>query len=176
MANTYKKIATVTVGSGGTTSIQFTNIPNTYTDLVVMASLRHLETGGSAWATIKFTLNGATGSNSQRNLYGLGSSISSNTESTDPTFYLRDNNSTGYSTANTFANMMMYFPNYAGSNAKSFSADYVTENNATSALIGLVALLWNQTSAITSMNFEGYYSGDKFDQYSTVTLYGIKNS
>lgn len=72
MANTYKKIATVTVGSGGTTSIQFTNIPNTYTDLVVMASLRHLETGGSAWATIKFTLNGATGSNSQRNLYGLG--------------------------------------------------------------------------------------------------------
>lgn len=71
---------------------------------------------------------------------------------------------------------MMYFPNYAGSNAKSFSADYVTENNATSALIGLVALLWNQTSAITSMNFEGYYSGDKFDQYSTVTLYGIKNS
>ena len=35
MANTYVAIATVTVGSGGAASIDFTSIPATYTDLVV---------------------------------------------------------------------------------------------------------------------------------------------
>jgi len=33
MANTLKKIQTVTVGSGGAASIEFTSIPQTYTDL-----------------------------------------------------------------------------------------------------------------------------------------------
>jgi hypothetical protein len=40
MANTYEAIATVTVGSGGATDIEFTSIPGTYTDLLIKSSLR----------------------------------------------------------------------------------------------------------------------------------------
>jgi hypothetical protein len=35
MANTYEAIATVEVGSGGASTIDFTSIPSTYTDLVL---------------------------------------------------------------------------------------------------------------------------------------------
>ena len=37
---TMTKLATVTVGSGGSSTITFSNIPQNYTDLVVKASLR----------------------------------------------------------------------------------------------------------------------------------------
>ena len=40
MAYTYSKIASVTVGSGGSTSIEFLAIPQNYTDLVIKVSGR----------------------------------------------------------------------------------------------------------------------------------------
>jgi hypothetical protein len=38
MAATYKLIETVTVGSGGAANIEFTSIPQTYTDLKLVIS------------------------------------------------------------------------------------------------------------------------------------------
>ena len=40
MAVTHNLISTITVGSGGAASIDFTSIPQTYTDLLVKISLR----------------------------------------------------------------------------------------------------------------------------------------
>ena len=40
MADTYTLISSVTVGAGGASSIDFTSIPATYTDLLVKFSLR----------------------------------------------------------------------------------------------------------------------------------------
>ena len=40
MATTYTLISSVTVGSGGAASIEFTSIPSTYTDLVLKLSAR----------------------------------------------------------------------------------------------------------------------------------------
>ena len=40
MANTFVLLASTTVGSGGASSIDFTSIPATYTDLVVKVSGR----------------------------------------------------------------------------------------------------------------------------------------
>ena len=37
---TFTKIASATVGSGGASSIEFTSIPSTYTDLVIKLSMR----------------------------------------------------------------------------------------------------------------------------------------
>ena len=45
MASTYIPIATVTVGSGGATNIEFTSIPNTYTNLIILTSLRGTSNG-----------------------------------------------------------------------------------------------------------------------------------
>jgi hypothetical protein len=40
MANTYTLISSVTVGSGGAANIEFTSIPQTYTDLLYKISGR----------------------------------------------------------------------------------------------------------------------------------------
>jgi hypothetical protein len=47
------------------------------------------------------------------------------------------------------------------------------ENNATLSLMNLAAGLWSNTSAITSIKITAVGT---FEQYSTATLYGIKNS
>ena len=52
MAVTYKLIETVTVGSGGAASIEFSSIPQTYTDLKVVYSLR--STNSSVILDIQF--------------------------------------------------------------------------------------------------------------------------
>lgn len=172
MANTYIPIATVTVGSGGAANITFSSIPATYTDLKIVISARNSNAGNDA-TRVQLRFNGAsTDANlTFRRLYGNGSSAASDSGSTG---HVAWSNQSG-STANTFSNIEVYIPNYAGSNAKSFGADGGNENNQTQAYFGMFADLWNSTSAITSINIfsEG---GENWLQYSTATLYGIKNS
>jgi len=78
-------------------------------------------------------------------------------------------------TASTFSNGQIYIPNYAGSNNKSFSVDNVTERNATSIQMCLMAGRLANTSAITSISLVSQTSSNLV-QHSTATLYGIKNS
>ena len=170
MANTFVKIASVTVGSGGASSIDFTSIPSTYTDLVVLSSLRTTRNTGDA-ASISITFNGSTSSRTSRILYGNGSSVYSYTDTILEGGFADQN--TG-NTANTFSNHQYYIPNYAGSNNKSLSIDSAHENNATNAYALLNAALWSNSAAITSIKLEN--TGFNFVQYSTATLYGIKNS
>jgi len=166
MANTYTAIRTVTVGSGGAASMDFTNIPATYTDLQLLVSIRE-ETSATAVAFIKF--NNTTANRSERYLQGNGSTAVSGT-----TAVLQFIACQPTDTANTFGNASIYIPNYAGSNYKSVSSDSVSENNATGAFSRLVAGLWSDTSAINQITITTD-TGD-VAEYSTATLYGIKNS
>ena len=52
--------------------------------------------------------------------------------------------------------------------------DAVTENNGTAAIASFFATQWADTSAITSLSL--VFGTGNFAQYSTATLYGIKNS
>jgi len=165
MATTYKKIASVTVGSGGASSIDFSSVPSTYTDLVIKVSARDTTANGEFY--LRF--NSSTTNYSDRWLYGTGTAASSTTN-TKLDFFLA---SSGY-TANTFGNTEIYVPNYTSSNYKSVSGDSVQENNATASYTLLEAGLWSDTAAITSVNL--IPAGGTFAQYSTATLYGIKNS
>jgi len=170
MANTYTAIATVTVGSGGASTIEFTSIPGTYTDLLIKFSLR--TTGAGNYTNNRFTFNGSTSGYSSKLLYGDGSSAASaNNSVTDKIDYSAYSTEAG-ATASTFSNGEAYIPNYVGSNNKSISVDHVSENNATGAIAAMTAGLWSNTAAITSVTI----NGGSFVQYSTATLYGIKNS
>jgi hypothetical protein len=169
MPTTYKKIATVTVGSGGAADIQFTSIPGTYTDLKVVYSLR--SDRASAIDLVFVDLNGSATNKSHRELYGTGSIANSGNDTSLSLSYCAAANAT----ASTFGNGEGYFPNYASSNNKSFSGDNVSENNATTAYQAMQANLWSNTAAITSIKIYPVL-GTQFVQYSTATLYGIKNS
>ena len=169
MANTFELIASSTVGAGGASSIDFTSIPATYTDLLINFSGRSDRSAAGDWAYATF--NSSTASFTGITLEGDGSAVSSYN-----TFGRILGMATGdTATANTFGNSYAYIPNYAGSTNKSFSVDMVTENNASSAFDDLHAGLWSNTAAITSISLTPRV-GTKWLQYSTAYLYGIKNS
>jgi hypothetical protein len=160
-------IQTITVGAGGASSIDFTGIANTFTDLMVVVSARSTKTGQQdEYPTISF--NGSSANFSARYLYGNGSGAGSNTASVVYSMA----NAAG-ATANTFGNAVFYIPNYAGSTFKSIMADGVSENNATAGQQLLTAGLWSQTAAITSISLTSVY-GATWSQGSTASLYGVK--
>lgn len=170
MPDTFIKIATVTVGSGGAATMQFSSIPSTYTDLCVKVSAR--TDYASTNDNIKLSFNGSTSSFSARLLYGSGSAAGSSTISNNTDMVIVDG---ANATSSTFGNGELYIPNYAGGTNKSYSADSVAETNATATFMYLTAGLWSNTSAINSITMTPQ-GGSNFVQYTTATLYGISNS
>jgi hypothetical protein len=146
-------------------SIEFTSIPGDATDLVILASLRSARSDTDDPIVIE--LNGSAANFSGRELYGNGASVFTTTRT----------NFVGYIpavsfTSNTFGNLAMYFPNYAGSTNKSFSTDTVTENNGTTSYQEILASLWSNTAPITSMLFKSGTSNNLVAG-STISLYKI---
>jgi hypothetical protein len=176
---TYTLIASYTVGAGGASTIDFTSISSTYTDLLLKFSCR---TSGTVdnFENVKVQFNGSGGTAYfDRNLYGTGSGVNtasaSNSSQANTYFQYSD---AGGSTANTFSSGEMYIPNYASANNKSFSVDSVTENNSSatnSAISSIAAELWASSSAINRITLTPNVAG-VFAQNSTAYLYGIKNS
>lgn len=152
--------ASVTLGSGGT-------IPQTYKTLKVVISAR-LDTANTNAIEIRPNSDNTSGNYSQKYLEGNGASASS---SSLIKFAGEVNLSTA--TSSTFASSTTDIPNYAGSTAKPMSGDGVTENNGTTAYQDLLASLWNQTTAITSLYIAPGGVGN-FVSGSTFTLYGLK--
>ena len=165
----YNLIATTTVGSGGAASIVFSGIPQTFTDLMMVVSGRASRSAVADDMFINF--NGSTSNITNKFVYGNGASVASTSYSLHAGNLVCDT-----ATANTFANTNIYIPNYTSANYKSFSVDSVTENNSTTAYTDLVAGLWSVTDAVTSLTIYSGTSGSNFMQYSSASLYGIKNS
>jgi hypothetical protein len=165
MAN-YIPITTVTVGSGGATTIDFNNIPQTYTDLIVNYSTR--ANANTNYLTLKF--NGSSSGYSDKAIYGDGSTAGGTGNTGGAYTYGMNNNSTY--TASSFASGSFYISNYASSNSKVVSNDSVQETNATQAYAWLQASLWANSAPINSITLTSL-SGS-FVQYSTATLYGIR--
>jgi len=173
MANTYTLIASNTVGSGGASSVTFSSIAGTYTDLLLKTSARDVSAGSENWIYCVF--NSDSGTNyTNLILRGNGSTAASGKVTSGTSAYVGQTQGTA-TTSNTFTNSEVYIPNYAGSNQKSMSVDTIEENNATANYIALNAVLWTGTAAISSISLTSA-SGSNFAQYSTFYLYGIKNS
>jgi hypothetical protein len=164
MANTYKQIASVS-GTGSSATLQFSSIPATFTDLNLKLSLSGTSTG----EFFELRFNGV--STNLSGLYIQGNGLSTVNSSTYQPW--GGVNSTGQ-TANTFAFSDVYIPNYAGSTQKTLTIRTNRENNAATANQMLIAGLWANTSAITSI--EIFLPTGNFTALSTATLYGIKNS
>lgn len=166
-------IQTVTVGAGGAASIDFTNIPQTYTDLVVKLSVRTTRTGTDVDDEVRMQFNGSGGTAySTRMIEGDGSSTRSVSD-TSQAYFGRGVAPSDNATASTFSNCEYYIPNYTSSNNKSVSFDSTMENNATRSVMTLTAGLWANTAAITSIKVTAIGT---FDQYSTATLYGVTSA
>ena len=165
-------IESYTVPSGGVSSIIFDEIPDTFTDLLIVLSARSSRSAINDYVAMKF--NASTSNYSARLLIGNGSSASSGTDVSVSAPRIIADIPAATSTASTFGNLQIYIPNYRSGSAKSASVDAVTENNATTAFQELTAFLWSDTPAITAITLEALAGGtNNFLQYSSATLYGI---
>jgi hypothetical protein len=169
MPSTYTLISSNVLTSSAA-SVTFSAIPSTYTDLVLRTSMR-----GSATArSIKVTFNANASNYSDTTIRGSGSAASSTRDTSATYVTAYDSISRSDFTANTFGSLEIYVPSYLSAVAKPFSSFGVNENNATDANIAATACLWNNTSAITSIELAPI-AGD-FVSGSSFYLYGIKNS
>jgi hypothetical protein len=163
MPATYEPIATQTLGSAAS-SITFSSIPSTYTDLRVVLSA--ITTSGS---NINMQLNGDTSAlYSRTTLTGDGSSGSSVRASGDTRIYI------GYSYGSP-QRMMINVDvfSYAGSTFKTCLSSSSSDNNGT-GLVQYGVGLYRSTTAITSLSL--LTATNTFAVGTTATLYGIKNA
>jgi hypothetical protein len=168
MAFTFSKLASVTVGSGGSATISFANIPQNYKDLCLKFSARSNTNIAGDGDLYYLLFNGSSANFTKKYLYGSGTAAASLSTANNIYGWIDSSDAT----ASTFGNGEIYIPNYTGSSNKSFSTDSVTETNATAAYQALLASLWSNTTAINQITLTSY--AGNFVQYSTATLYGIR--
>jgi hypothetical protein len=157
---TYEPIATTTLGSTNST-ITFSTIPATYTDLVLIGNPKL-----SASLDYKWYVNGdnTSGLYSQTRLVGDGSTATSG-RTTGANFLYLDLTAPASSSVQTF---IMNFQNYANTNT--FKTVLVRYNNAGTETAARVNL-WRNTNAITSITIST--DSSTFAIGSQFTLYGI---
>lgn len=170
MPATYTLIASNTLSSSAA-SVTFSSIPATYTDLVLRMSTRsdvalNYETA--------IQINSISTNYSITRLVGDGATATSARYTAQDKYYMASTNGTN-TTANTFANLEFYIPNYAGSANKVASGFGVTENNSASTNVSMAvhAELLSNTAAITQLIISAV---GNFVSGSSFFLYGIKNS
>ncbi len=171
MPATYTLISS-NVLSSAAASVTFSAIPATYTDLVVKFAARSAY--ADVWDGWNFYVNSVSNSvHSFTSIKGNGATASSDNNSGGDSWYNLNFIPAANATSNTFSNGEVYFPNYNSSTNKPGSIFQVGETNSTTAYMAGGALLYNATSAITSITFRcnaNFVSGSSF------YLYGISNA
>lgn len=160
-------ISTITISSGGATTIDFTSIPQGYTDVELFLSARTTDTGAQ-WAPVQVALNGSTAGLTEKYLDGYGTGNASAGGNSVEMWACGSP-----ATANTFGNSKMLIANYAGSEYKGMSIDNVSESNQNASIVLLTVAQWANTAAVSRITLTAGNSSS-FVQYSTASLYGFK--
>jgi hypothetical protein len=170
MPSTYEPIATQTLGSD-VSSVTFTSIPQTYTDLMLVFAARSAVSLGSDFLFCQ--PNNDTGTTkSNTNLNGNGSTATSFRTSNDA--YMSIGVIAGATaTANVYGASIAHFMNYSNTTTNKTVISRGSQADSVVYPVSASVGLWRSTSAITSLYL---YAGglQNIKAGSTFTLYGIK--
>ena len=145
--------------------VGFSNIPQTYDDLLVIVSARSENSGTEGDFRIRINGDNTSSNYPALQMRGSGSStLATNTGMLAG--YVNRTSSTSY----TFTNVGFYIPNYTSNSTKQIFTEVAHENNATTAWLHFTVLGWSNTSAITS--FETWAQTEAVDTF--ISLYGLK--
>lgn len=177
MANTFTQIAKTAL-TNTTNNVVFSNIPQTYYNLVVRAVVRTDNASTLDYCSIKIN-NNTSSIYSGTILYSNDGSSANGSQGNNTTFdqgniVPRANGANAV--ANQFGVAEWTFTNYISSAYnKGFLINGATENNITATFNGLWNNSFNSTSPITQLEFVAY-AGTGFVSGSTFYLYGLANS
>jgi hypothetical protein len=179
-ATSFESIATVTVGSGGSSYIEFTSIPATYTHLQIRYIAR---TNRATYGVESFKINvgvssADTGANYTRHyLLGDGSSVAAAADTSAT--YWEGVNDFGTTTGGSFGAGVIDILDYANTNKyKTMRKIGGVDVNGTVGGVGgnasLVSSVWMSTSAIGYIKIAAMTN--TLQQYSHFALYGVKSA
>jgi hypothetical protein len=179
--NTYVALATQTLSTTAT-SVTFSSIPQGYTDLILVASIRSdtVTYNNMNFPILRFNGDSTSGLYSVTSLYsrntGGGDTANSTRSSSQNEINFGGVVTTSMS-ASTFSPWIAHLLNYSNTTTNKTvlnriaSASNLTTSDGTSAGVGL----WRNTAAITSISLTATSSGN-FVTGSTFSLYGIASS
>ena len=157
----YESIATVTVGGGGTSTIEFTSIPSTFEHL----QIRYAGTANTG-SNLFFKANSDTTSSNyySHRFTGYGYAIDSDGSDSRVFGAIDTNTASGVIDILDYKNTNKY---------KTVKALTGLDGNGGTCRLRLASVLWMSTSAITSIQIT---SDGTVEQYAKFALYGIKGA
>lgn len=161
MAVTYEPISTTTLGSAQS-SITISSIPNTYTDLLIVATGSASSLNQNNW--LRLNSNSST-VYSTTMINGNGSATNSKNRNSDNAFLI-DYWGTGASGA--MNNFIIHINNYANTN---INKTVLIRSTDTTQEAQLTVGLYPSTSAISSITL--FPAGGNYNTGFTLTVYGI---
>jgi len=172
-ATSFESIATVTVGSGGTSTITFSSIPSTYQHLQLRAIAACNQAGTDFRPSLQINSD-TSASYANHQIYWEGSSVNAQafTSSTviDRLGYMPGSSSL----ANTFGAFIMDFLDYSNtSKYKTIRSLNGHEENSAGKYSAYASGLWMSSSAINTLTFT-VAGGGNFIQYTQFALYCVK--
>jgi hypothetical protein len=163
----YESISTVTVGAGGTTSINFSSIPQTYTHL----QIRAIHQEPSDTMALQFNASGSSNVYTVHYLLGDGGAVASGYYASPNMIYFGTNYG---SSGSNFGASIVDILDYTNTNKyKTVRSLTGADNNSVYAKVGLYSGEYYSTNAITSIQILSRTSST-IAQYSSFALYGIK--
>ena len=173
-AGDYESIATVTVGSGGSSSVEFTSIPSTYAHLQIRGIVRSTTSGSSIGDNVDLRFNNDSGNNYARHLLqGDGSSAATSTNTSGSLTRISVAPRSGV-TASTFTGIVCDILDYANTNKYKTLRTLSGVDANGSGIVFFISGLWMSTSAVSSIKL--LPEANNFAQYSHFALYGIKSA
>ena len=161
--NSFESIQTVTVGSGGQSSISFSSIPSTYKHLQIRCFWRD---AGGAEMKGEFNSDTTTTNYYRHYLQGDGSGVGAGANNLNSFggFYA--------GAASQFGITIMDILDYTNTNKNKTVRTLWGYDSNGSGYMGFSSGLWSNTSAISNITLKT--TGTNFVQYSSFALYGIK--
>ena len=166
------KIQTVTVPSGGQSTIQFSSIPSTYQDIFIVMTARTNRASAVDGVRVYFNTDTTTSNYHILRYFNATTTVSAHLYNTynEEFGYISGNNAT----ASNFGSSYFFIPNYSNTtlskqiNVRSGGTDN-SSNNARSTLGDMT---WTGTAAINQITLAPV-TGTLFNEHTTATLYGI---
>ncbi len=155
----YESIATVTVGSGGSSSISFTSIPSTYKHLQVRGLHKHSASG--AWATIELNSDTTAANYTYHRIYGDGSAVAAEANASLNRIF------TSYP---HWGSIFIDVLDYTNTNKYTTVRTLSGWDGNGSGEVNFVSNLWKNTASVTTLTI----NLSSFVEYSQLALYGIK--
>lgn len=174
VTNSYESIATVTVGSGGAASVEFTSIASTWTHLQIRY-LAQTTTSGTGSDNLWISFNSDTTYTNYRRhyLYGDGSSVSAGTGQSSSTYGALGFASRAGSTSIMGAGVVTILDYTSTNKHKTIRSLSGKDSNGAGEIVFYSSLWFPSTiAAITSIKIQS--ESNNLSNYSHFALYGVK--